>query len=118
MTNGARYINRYVVEGERFYHQDTTISLHRIRSMPAPRDNVSATDVSELPPWAKLPLFDASGAYVLHAMVEIVDGNTQELRDRATRQLLALRDTLKSEVTLAQPDRLALDTRVPIVRRP
>ncbi|KAK5073803.1 hypothetical protein LTR64_007059 [Lithohypha guttulata] len=115
---GFEYVNRYVVEGQRFYHQDTSLFLHRVRRLPAPRDNVSATDISDLPPWAKLPLFDASGTYILQAMVEIVDGNTQELRDRATGQLLALRDTLKSEVTLAQPDRLALDTRVPITRRP
>lgn len=55
---------------------------------------------------------------MLQATIDIVDGNVQELKDRAVRQLLALKETLKQAVTLAPADRLALDTRIPIpVRR-
>jgi mediator of RNA polymerase II transcription subunit 18, fungi type len=59
---------------------------------------------------------DPSGSYVLQASIEIADGNSPELKDKATQQLLAMKETLRSSISLAPGDRLALDTRVPVRR--
>ena len=63
-----------------------------------------------------LPL-DESGSYNLQASVLVADGNNQELRDRATKQLLTIKDVLKPAITLGPGDRLALDTKVPATFR-
>lgn len=61
-------------------------------------------------------LFDISGAYILQASVEAMDGSAAELKDRASAQLLAMKETLRQAVTLSPGDRLALDTRAPAKR--
>lgn len=77
-----------------------------------------AADVSRLPPLEELDLMDGSGAYVLQAMIEISDGANTELRDRGLRQLTAMRDLLRPVVKLEPADRLALDTRIPLIKKP
>lgn len=81
--------------------QETTPNLSTINTVP---------DVSKLSP------LDSSGGYVLQASIEIADGNSTDLKDKATQQLLAIKETLRSSVDLAPGDRLALDTRVPVKR--
>lgn len=111
-------MNRYYVEGQKFYDQDTTIFMHRVRQLPRVENSRDAGDISKLPARSDLTLLDPSEGYMLQATVDIVDGNVQELKDRATRQLLAFRETMKQAVSLRPADRLALDTRIPIpVRR-
>jgi Med18 protein len=65
---------------------------------------------------SNLTPLDPSGSYVLQASIEIVDGNSPELKDQATQQLLAIKETLRSSISLEPGDRLALDTRVPVRR--
>ena len=60
---------------------------------------------------------DGSGGYLLEASIQAIDGNNQELKDRATAQLLNLKETLKQAVTLTPGDRLSLDTKLPVVNR-
>ena len=118
LANGSSYVTRYMTEGQVFYSQDTSLLLYRVRQLTKAEPASTASDITSLPAITDLQLLDPSGAYLLQATIEIVDGNSQELRDRATRQLSGIRDSLKSEITLTQPDRLALDTRIPIpVRR-
>lgn len=105
-------MNRYVVKGDRFYDQDTTLFLHRLYKAPdAPRGQ--AENWSFMNEADSTSLFDISGAYILQASVDAVDGSTAELKDRASAQLLAMRDTLKQAVSLTPGDRLALDTKAP-----
>lgn len=74
------------------------------------------TDFSFMESLGDKDLFDISGAYILQASVDAVDGSVAELKDRATNQLLRMQDTLRQAVTLAPGDRLALATTVPVRR--
>lgn len=107
------YVSRYVVEGDKFYDQDTTLSLHRLYRAP-PAAAHEATNWAFMDQDDSLELLDRSGAYLLEATVDATDGSVAEIKDRATSQLLSMRDTLKPVVHLASVDRLALDTRAPI----
>jgi Med18 protein len=75
--------------------------------------------MTTLPPTEKLTPLDSSESYMLQASVEVVDGNNPELKDRALRALMTIKETLKQSVVLVPGDRLALDTRLPVApRRP
>lgn len=74
--------------------------------------------MAKLPSIKDLDLLDGSGAYVLQAALEIADGTSAELKDRGARQLTAIRDLLRPVVRLEPADRLALDTRIPLIRKP
>lgn len=113
-VNISRYVQRYYVEGQNFYNQDTTLFLHRVRELPALQPDQSPTDISQLPPPDRCRLLDPSESWILEASIDITDGKSQELRDRAMRQLLSMRETLAPAVKLEKPDRLALDTRIPV----
>lgn len=112
-----RYVNRYIVEGQVFYAQDTSLLLYRVRQLPKAPNASDALNSPEAVTPENLPLLDPSGAYILQAKVDVLDGNSQEQRERGLRQLFTLRDTLKPEVDLIAPDRLALDTRIQVPRR-
>jgi len=111
------YVQRYYIEGKRFYNQETTLFLHRIRELPALQPGQTPTEISTLSPFDECRLLDASESWVLEASIDITDGKAQELRDRATRQLMSMRETLLPSVQLEKPDRLALDTRIPVRAR-
>ena len=81
--------------------QDTTTTLSTINTIP---------EISKLTP------LDPSCGYVLQASIEIADGNSPDLKEKAIQQLLAIKETLRFRVDLAPGDRLALDTRVPVKR--
>jgi len=88
--------------------------LHRIRELPTVQTGQSPLNVSDLQSLDKGQLLDASGTWLLEASIDIVDGKAQELRDRATKQLISMREILNPSVKLEKPDRLALDTRIPV----
>ncbi|RMZ84394.1 hypothetical protein DV738_g637, partial [Chaetothyriales sp. CBS 135597] len=108
---GFEYVSRHLVEGAQFYDQDTTLFLHRPSNIP-PAEPDKAADLSFLDHSESVKLVDASGTYVLQASIEAIDGTNPELKDRATRQLLALKETLDQAIDLGPGDRLALDTRL------
>lgn len=110
-------MNRYLVEGQVFYAQDTSLLLYRVRQLPKAQSAPNALDISAALTAGNLPLLDQSEAYILHAKIDILDGNSQDQRERASRQLFNLRDSFKSEVELLAPDRLALDTKIQVPRR-
>jgi len=107
-----RYVSQYVLEGHKFYDQDTTLFLYHVLQVPKATDeqlgeaNNLSRVISELQP------LDASHGYVLQASIEAVDGNNPDLKDKAVQQLLSMKETLKQAVVLAPGDRLALDTKV------
>jgi hypothetical protein len=114
---GHSYVSRYLVVGDKFYDQDMTLFAYRVLPLPeVSADALSFTHLS-LPPADRLGQVDGSGAWVLEASIEVVDGNNPELKDRATRQLMALKETLRPSLALVVGDRLALDTRVPLASR-
>ncbi|RMZ77376.1 hypothetical protein DV737_g4399, partial [Chaetothyriales sp. CBS 132003] len=103
---GFEYVSRHFVEGAQFYDQDTTLFLHRPLNIPPVEPN-KATDLSFLDDSESVKPVDASGAYLVQASIEAVDGTNSELKDRATRQLLGLKETLKQAIDLEPGDRLA-----------
>lgn len=90
------------------------MSIYRLFQLP----EVSANDLSlepfSIPPVEDLRLVDSSGGFTIEVTIDVVDGNIPDLKDRATRQLMGMKETLKQSVTLLAGDRLALDTRVPV----
>lgn len=107
-----------MVEGHKFYDQDTTLFLHRVLQIPPAimEQGISAPfDMSAVPDFQPL---DGSKGFVLQASLEAADGNNPEVKEKAVQQMLAMKETLKQAVTLAPGDRLALDTRVPVRNRP
>jgi mediator of RNA polymerase II transcription subunit 18, fungi type len=74
------------------------------------------SSLNTIPTLSTLTPLDPSGAYILQASIEIADGNNPDLKDKATQQLLAMKDSLRSSIDLVPGDRLALDTRVPVRR--
>lgn len=113
----CRYISRYLVVGDKFFDQETTLFLHQVLQTPQVEKPPQASDLSFLSSTEDLKPLDASGGYVLQAFIDAADGNNLELKDRGTKQLLAMRETLKQAVVLTPGDRLALDTRLIVNRR-
>lgn len=116
---GYEYTSQYVITGDKFYDQATTLFLHRVMQISdhaSPDAGITFSTVNTIPDISKLHPLDSSGGYILQASIEIADGNSPDLKDKATQQLLALKETLRSIVHLEPGDRLALDTRVPVRR--
>ena len=108
------YVSQYVIEGHKFYDQDTTLFVHQVLRMPqAAGDEAIATN-TPIPPISDLQPLDSTKGFVLQASIEAIDGNNPEVKEKAVQQLMAIKETLKQAVTLLPGDRLALDTRVPI----
>ena len=74
----------------------------------------NSSDIVSMPKTTFFKPLDQSDGYILSTTIETVDGGNAELRERAVRQLLALKETMKGAVDLVPGDRLALDTKVPI----
>lgn len=91
--------------------------LYKVLQIPQVDADRAALDTKFLSSEEVFQELDGSGGYTLQASIEVVDGNNPELRDRATRQLLAMKETLKQAVTLLTGDRLALDTRMALPSR-
>ena len=108
------YVSQYVLEGHKFYDQDTTLFVHQVLQTPQASNEQTIATNTPLPPLSDLQPLDSNKGFVLQASIEAVDGNNPEVKEKAVQQLLAMKETLKQAVTLAPGDRLALDTRVPI----
>ena len=111
-------MSRYVVIGDRFFDHETTLFLHKVMRVPEAEKPEKALDYAFLDTPDEMEPLDGSGGYLVQASIEAVEGNIQEVKDRATGQLLAMKETLKQAVHLTPGDRLALDTKMPTVRRP
>jgi hypothetical protein len=109
-----RYVNRFMTRGHQFYDQDMTLLVHRIYRIPSAGAD-GAADTAFLDTADRTSLFDISGGYILQASID-ADGSAAELKDRATSQLLAMKDTLKEAIALGPGDRLAMDMRAPARR--
>lgn len=111
------YVSRYLVVGSNFYDQDTTLSVHKVVLPPQVTAENAIKDTAFLSDVSKLMDLDKSGGYLVQAIVEVVDGNNPDLKEKGTRQLLAHKEALKQAVDLTPGDRLALDSRVPVTGR-
>ncbi|KAK5053764.1 hypothetical protein LTR84_001725 [Exophiala bonariae] len=114
---GYEYVSRYMLTGSKFYDIDTTLYLHKVLVLPQTSVESAMTDLSFLSNISELPELDGSGGALLQTSIDVVDGNNPELKDKATRQLLALKEGFKQAVDLTPGDRLALDTRLIVNRR-
>ncbi|KAJ9607951.1 Mediator of RNA polymerase II transcription subunit 18 [Cladophialophora chaetospira] len=110
---GFEYTSRYMVVGSRFYENDTTIFVHKVLRLPRVAAEEAISDKAYNTNISDLPDLDGSGSFIVQASIDMVDGNNSELKDRATRQLLGIKEALKQAVDLTPGDRLALDTRLP-----
>jgi hypothetical protein len=108
------YVSQYVLEGHKFYDQDTTLFVHQVLQMPQASNGQTIATNTPLPPLSDPQPLDSNKGFVLQASIEAADGNNPEVKEKAVQQLMAMKETLKQAVTLAPGDRLALDTRVPI----
>ncbi len=106
-----------MVVGSKFYDHDTTLFVHKVLRAPPVTAEHAISDTAFLSDTSGLSNLDGSGGYLVQASIDVVDGNNPELKDRATRQLLGLKEALKQAVDLTPGDRLALDTRLPSVSR-
>jgi mediator of RNA polymerase II transcription subunit 18, fungi type len=77
---------------------------------------VTFPTINTVPDNSKLTPLDPSGGFILQASIEIADSNSTELKEKASQQILAMKETLRASVNLLPGDRLALDTRVPVRR--
>ena len=114
---GYSYVSRYLVVGDTFYDQDMTIFVYRMLQLPDFSAPALSLEGFSIPPVEELNLVDSSGGYAVEVSIDVLDGNNPDLKDRATRQLMGMKETLKQSITLSAGDRLALDTRVPVGRR-
>ena len=101
-----------MIAGHKFFDRDIILFLHKIMHMPDAPEPADVMNHSFLDEPDELRPLDSSGGYLLQAYIEAVDGGPQEVKDRATGQLLAMKETLKQAVALTPGDRLALDTKV------
>ena len=106
-----------MVVGSRFYDNDTTLFVHKVLLLPQVPADQAMLDIASFSDVDKLSELDGSGGYIVKASIDIVDGNNAELKDKATRQLLGIKESLKQAVDLTPGDRLALDTRLPATSR-
>jgi hypothetical protein len=113
-ANNYRYVSRYVVIGHKFYDQDITLFLQRIMRASNSEVGKNTTDIETFPQAGDLESLAKSDECLLSATIESTDGSNSELRERAVRQLLMMKETMKGAVNLVPGDRLALDTKVPL----
>ncbi|THW11830.1 hypothetical protein D6C93_05011 [Aureobasidium pullulans] len=103
------FVSEFLVEGHRFVHKNTVLTLFRIlRASDMPQQ----TPLTSLPALESLKPLDTSGAFVLEACVRIDDRTKPNLVSTASDELNAFRDMMKGSVEMRVPERLSLDTRV------
>lgn len=120
-TFGFEFVSWYFVKGHRVYDRETTIFTHQVfrPSEKATLQPRVASDVDQLGLSLEDPgtlhAVDPSGAYLVQASVDVIDGNVQVLKDQAIQQLAAIAHVLRGTVDLRVADRLALDTRIVVL---
>lgn len=107
-----------MLEGHKFYDQDTTLFLHQVLQLPQASTEPTVPEGRDIPAVRDLQPLDGRKGFVLQASIEALDGNNLEVKEKAAQQLFAMREILKQAVTLEPGDRLALDTRVLVRNRP
>lgn len=105
-----RYASEYVIEGNRFIHQNLILFLHRILRFPATGQNHQSPR-QDSPRFENLTLLDSSGAFLLQASIRIQDGSKPETMSAGINELRTFKELMKGVVDLEIGDRLALDTR-------
>jgi hypothetical protein len=111
---GYDFVARYAVDGHKFYDQETTLFVHRALKVPEPQTYEETLNCSFLDTPDLMEPLDGHGGYILQASIDASDANNQEMKDLATKELLAMKETLKTAVDLTPGDRLALDVKIPI----
>jgi mediator of RNA polymerase II transcription subunit 18 len=114
---GYEYVSRYMVVGHKFYELNTTIHVHKLLTLPQASIENAITNLSFLDKVSDLQELDGSGGHMVQTSIDVIDGNNPELKDKATRQLLGIREALRQAIDLTPGDRLSLDTRLPAVNR-
>lgn len=116
IVDNHRYVSRYVVIEQKLYDQNVSLSLKRILRVSNREGQYNSTNADIMPKNKDLVPLSESKTVILTATVETTDGSNAELRERAIRELLIMKETMKGAVDLLPGDRLALDTKVaPVV---
>jgi len=106
-----RYVSEYVIEGQRYIHQNIILLLHRVRRSSVAGE-AHGSPAKAPPKIDSLVLLDPSSAYVLQASIRIQDGSKPESISVGINELKAFKETMRGVVDLDIGDRLALDTRL------
>lgn len=116
----GRFQTQYLLEGHRFTHQNTLITVYRVllpssssAASREPRISIAGPgSTAEALESGKLVPLDRSGAHMVEAKVEVTDPTKVELVQRGSKELAAIRETLRSIVEVRPVERSAFDTRV------
>lgn len=103
------YKTSYYLTGHRFTHLNTLLLLIKAVMPPSQESPEHISDTGDLVTGQQV---DPSGSYLIQASIRVQDGSKVELMNRATAELMNLKETLKGVVDLEMGDRLAMDTRV------
>jgi hypothetical protein len=106
-----------LIDGSQFYDRDSTLFLHRVLRIPDAETAEVAIDCGFLDKPDTMQPLDSKGGHLLQVSILAGEGNNQDLKERATTQLLAMKETLRLAVNLTPGDRLALDSRIPAAFR-
>ena len=116
IVDNHRYVTRYVVIEQKFYDQNVSLSLKWILRVSNREGQYNSTNADIMPKNKDLVPLSESKTVILTATIETTDGSNAELRERAVRELLMMKETMKGAVDLLPGDRLTLDTKVaPVV---
>ena len=106
-----RYVSEYIIEGQRFIHNNVILLLHRVMRVSVGGQSQGSPSKA-VPKLDELELLDPSSAYILQASIRIQDGSKPESMSMGINELKAFKEMMKGVVDLEIGDRLALDTRV------
>lgn len=104
---GYDIINQYWIKGIRFFHGDIVIEIFKVFIRD---DTVETTADGKI----KLKLLDESNTFQIKTYINIPRATDVELINQGTKELLRLQEFIKNLFQLEIPDRMYMDTRVPV----
>ena len=104
---GYDVVNQYWIKGIRFFHGDIVIEIFKVLVRD---DTVETTADGKI----KLKLLDESNTFQIKTYINIPKATDVELINQGTKDLLRLQEFLKNLFQLEIPDRMFMDSRVPV----
>lgn len=104
---GYDIVNQYWIKGIRFFHGDIVIEIFKVLVRD---DTVETTANGKI----KLKLLDESNTFQIKTYINIPKATDVELINQGTKDLLRLQEFLKNLFQLEIPDRMFMDSRVPV----
>ncbi|KAK6197501.1 mediator of RNA polymerase II transcription subunit 18 [Scheffersomyces amazonensis] len=110
---GYGVVNQYWIKGIRFFHGDIVIEIFKIFIRD---DSHAAAAQEQQHQKIKLKLLDESNTFQIRTYINIPKSTDIEQISQGSKELLKLQDFLKNLFKLEIPDRMFMDSRVPLKR--